>query len=100
MLSPYGGILSSDGQLLPKNKKRILHVIDPIKTGITTYCQLNIVVNQAIKGTKINWPAANAEVSMPVTNPLLLLNHRVAMAADNPNPKMPEATPKQMPILI
>ena len=31
-----------------------MHGIDPIKTGITTYCQLNIVVNQAIKGTKIN----------------------------------------------
>ena len=37
---------------------------------------------------------------MPVTKPLLLLNHLVAIAADKPKPKMPEATPKQMPMLI
>ena len=72
---------------------------EPKSIGNIINFQSNRVVSHAINGTKINWPAANAEVSNPVINPLLLLNHLVATAADKPKPKIPEAIPKQTPIL-
>jgi hypothetical protein len=48
---------------------------------------------------KINWPAAKAEVRTPITKPRLAVNQRVATVAAKLRPIIPDAAPKNSPML-
>ena len=96
---PSGGRLTSEGQSLENNKNKIPEKEIPSIGGNRAYLQSTCVVIHAINGTNKRVPAAYAAVKTPTTNPLFLLNHRVATVAAKPSPIIPDATPRQIPIL-
>ena len=98
--APNGFKSRSAGQFFPKQRNKVAHVIEPIAPGRMAKRQSTIVVNHPISGTKISWPAANADVNIPITSPLFSSNHLIAIVADRPRPRIPLAVPNNAPIPI